>query len=123
MIEDGNSIAIELKSNIISRVIRSIENNDFQISDRSKNKIFMRRFRLNHSSVKNILLSLNHTSIVKIDEDHHELEFGEEPIIICKVRKTLINFHGESEEVTIYIKLKLFEDKIIPVISFHKDEF
>ena len=66
MIEDGNSIAIELKSNIISRVIRSIENNDFQISDRSKNKIFMRKFRLNHSSVKNILLSLIILQLLKL---------------------------------------------------------
>ena len=37
--------------------------------------------------------------------------------------KDLVNFHGEIENIKIYIKLKLIEDMVIPVISFHEAEF
>ena len=118
-----NSIEIQLKSIISEKIIRSIKNNDFEIVDRNKNKIFMRKYRLNHSSIKNILLSLDYSSVYKIDEDRQKEEFGQKPIIILKTAKELINFHGEAEEVTIYIKLKLFEDRVVPIISFHEAEF
>lgn len=104
-------------------MIKSIKNNDFEIVDRNKNKVFMRKYRLNHSSIKKILLSLDYSSICKIDEDKSKDEFGQKPIIILKTKKELINFHGESEEVTIYIKLKLLEDRVVPIISFHEAEF
>lgn len=83
----------------------------------------MRKFRLNPTTIKNILLNLDYSSFVKLDDDKNKDEYGEGPIIIFLINKSLINFHGESEEVKIYIKLKLLENKIIPIISFHEAEF
>ena len=83
----------------------------------------MRRFRLNYSAIKDILLSLEHSSFVRIDDDRNKDEYGEGPIAIFKISKKLINFHGEIEVVKIYIKIKLLENKIIPIISFHEAEF
>lgn len=104
-------------------MIQCINNNDFIISDRSKNKQFMRKFRLNHYAIKNILLNLEHSSFIRIDNDRSKEEYGEDPIVIFKISKNLVNFHGENEEVKIYIKLKLLVNKIIPIISFHEAEF
>ena len=42
---NGNNIEIQLKTRFVDKIKESIKNNDFEISDRSKNKIFMRRFR------------------------------------------------------------------------------
>lgn len=70
----------------------------------------MRRFRLNHSAIKIILLKLDYSSFVKIDEDRNKEQYGDGPIIIFLVKKELINFHGETEEVKIYIKIKLVEN-------------
>lgn len=84
----------------------------------------MRRFRLNHSSIKEILLSLDSSSsFYKIDEDRNKDNFGEGPVVILMTNKELVNFHGEIENIKIYIKLKLIEDMVIPVISFHEAEF
>ena len=58
-----------------------------------------------------------------IDDDRNKDEYGEGPIAIFKISKKLINFHGEIEVVKIYIKIKLLENKIIPIISFHEAEF
>ena len=120
---NGNNIEIQLKTRFVDKIKESIKNNDFEISDRSKNKIFMRRFRLNHSSIKEILLSLDYSSFYKIDEDRNKENFGESPVVILITNKELVNFHGEIENIKIYIKLKLIEDMVIPVISFHEAEF
>lgn len=120
---NGNNIEIQLKTRFVDKIKESIKNNDFEISDRSKNKIFMRRFRLNHSSIKEILLSLDYSSFYKIDEDWNKENFGEGPVVILITNKELVNFHGEIENIKIYIKLKLIEDMVIPVISFHEAEF
>ena len=120
---NGNNIEIQLKTRFVDKIKESIKNNDFEISDRSKNKIFMRRFRLNHSSIKEILLSLDYSSFYKIDEDRNKENFGEGPVVILMTNKDLVNFHGEIENIKIYIKLKLIEDMVIPVISFHEAEF
>ncbi len=104
-------------------MIRAIKKHGFIISDRSKNKQFMRRFRLNYSAIKNILLNLDYSSFVRIDDDRNKEEYGDGPIAIFKISKNLFNFHGESEVVKIYIKIKLLENEIIPIISFHEAEF
>jgi hypothetical protein len=83
----------------------------------------MRRYRLNYSAIKSILLNLDYSSFDRIDADRNKDEYGEGPIIIFIVNKNLINFHGEREDVKIYIKIKLLENQIIPIISFHKAEF
>lgn len=112
-----------MKISIVEKVVYSIENNGFKISDRNKNKQFMRKFRLNYSAIEKILLNLDHSSFVRIDDDRNKDEHGEGPIAIFKISKNLINFHGESEVVKIYIKIKLLENEIIPIISFHEAEF
>ena len=88
---------------IVENIKESIRNNDFEISDRSKNKIFMRKFRLNHSKIKNILLCLDSSSFHKIDEERNKEEYGEEPVVIFVSNKELVNFHGEIENIKIYI--------------------
>lgn len=108
---------------MIDIIKESVEKNDFIIVNRDKNKTFMRRFRLNHTSIKKILLSLNYLSIDKIDEDINKNEFGGDPIVVLIETCNLVNFHGENEEVRIYIKIKMIKDKVVPVISFHEAEF
>lgn len=120
---NGNSIEVQLKTSIVEKVVQSINKNNFIISPRIKNKQFMRKFRLKPSAIRKILLDLDYSSFVKIDDDRNKDEYGEGPIIVFLINKTLINFNGESEKVKIYIKIKLLENEIIPIISFHEAEF
>ena len=118
-----NIIEKKLKNKIINDIKESIRKNDFEISSRNKNKIFMRKFRLNHSKIKDILLSLDSSSFDKIDEERNKEEFGEDPVVIFITNKELINFHGIIENVRIYIKIKLVANVVVPIISFHEAEF
>ena len=83
----------------------------------------MRKFRLNHSRIKDILLRLDSSSFHKIDEERNKEEYGEEPVVIFMSNKELVNFHGIIENVKIYIKIKLVENMVVPIISFHEAEF
>lgn len=119
---NGNSLKQQVKIIYVDKVIKAIKNNGFIIEDRPKNKIFIRRFRLNPSSIKKILLKLNASSLYKIDDDRNKDYYGDEPVVFFILDEKLVNFHGEDEKVKIYIKIKLYEDDIVPVISFHEAE-
>ena len=112
-----------LTNKIITDFKTAIMNNDFEIVKREKNNYFIRRFRLNKSKIRHILLNLNETDFNKIDEELNSDLYGNGQIIIFLTNKKLTNFHGYDENVKVYIKVKLNENEIVPLISFHEAEF
>ena len=113
----------KLKNALIDDLKNLLLRNDFEVVHREKNRNFMRKFRLNKSKIRDILLALNQDDYYGYDSDENQNEYGQAPIIMFIVKTVLINFHGVEEEIEIYIKIKVRREGILPVISFHQAEF
>ena len=107
---------------ITNEIKEKIENYDFIVIPRDKNKDFKRMYRLNNSKIREILMSLTSHDYVEQVTDYDRLEHGCDPLVIFEKDVKLTNFHGVDEWVTIYVKIKDVEGKRVPVISFHKSE-
>ena len=77
---------------------------------------------MNKTKIKyNILSKISSNNFVSIETDNDSLKYGIEPVIIFHVNCNLINFHGEEENVIVYVKIKNCDDMIV-TISLHKCE-
>ena len=112
--QDVNRFLLEFKS--------LVEQGCFEVVKTAKNETTRRRFRLNKTRIKEILLMLNEDDFkYKLLDNDYE-KYGPAPLQVYKKNIQLINFTGEEEKVSLYIKIKEGQKSYIPIISFHEDD-
>ena len=105
----------------IKKFLELIENNRFQVIPRDKNEMFILKYDLNNSKIRNMLLCLEKDDIQYLAEDKEFLKYGNEPLIVFKKPYKLIDRYGNTKTCIVYIKIKNKEN-CLPIISFHLDE-
>ena len=99
-----------------------IEKGCFEVIKTNKNEITRRRFRLNKTKIKEILLTLNEEDFKYKLLDNSYGKYGPNPLQVYKKKIQLLNFNGEEEMISLYIKIKEGRENYVPIISFHEDD-
>ena len=95
----------------------------WKLQRREKNNQLFIDYILNREDVSEILLSLDVMDFCKADYNHHEQYPDEIVYVFGKDISLIPRFKQGICLVSIYIKLNLIKDKILFVVSFHKQEF
>ena len=106
----------------IKTIKEQISIGNFKIIRRDKNIDFIRKYRLNKEKIQEILLDLTEEDFYKEGKEKDEEKYGTVPVIIFIKDQLLVDFNGNDNVVKIYIKLKVYGEYKIPVISFHQSE-
>ncbi len=114
--------SIDIAEVITTGVKEMIRSNDFFVIPRDKNDDFIRKYRLNKSRIRAILLNLSKFDYVGETEDYGKDVHGDACLILFEKEIMLTDFHGIDRLVSIYIKIKEVENRKVPVISFHESE-
>lgn len=118
------SLSESSKKKLIDDLLLKIENNNFHVvfRENSKNKDFMRRFRIvDKEGVKEILKKISVDNLQSVEFDNEVIKYGLEELFIFHIECELIDFHGEENTVKVYVKIKNKENDM-PVISLHECE-
>ena len=118
------SLSESSKKKLIEDLLLKIENNSFHVvfRENSKNKDFMRRFRIvDKEGVKEILKKISVDNLQSVEFDNEVIKYGLEEVVIFHIECSLTDFHGEVNNVKVYVKIKNKENDM-PVISLHECE-
>lgn len=58
---------------------------------------------------------------MSIEFDNEVIKYGLEEVVIFHIECKLVDFHGDENDVKVYVKIKNKENNM-PVISFHECE-
>lgn len=103
-------------------LLSMINDNKFIIVRRDKNNMFMIKYRLDKDSVRDYILSkISVDNFIGEEFDNDTLRYGSEKVAIFYVECKLIDFHGNDNNVTVYVKIKEKKDNLV-TISIHEKE-
>ncbi len=118
------SLSKSNKKKLIDELLLKIEELNFHIvyRDDSKNKDFMRKFKIvDKKGAREILKKISIDNLQSIEYDDEVIKYGLEEVVIFHIECKLIDFHGDENNVKVYVKIKNKENDM-PVISLHECE-
>jgi hypothetical protein len=119
---------IDDKSNVevhkfLERVRSLLATNEFQISQRDKNREFLEKYKIKDHKIKEMLLALNDTDCIAIEPNNNPRYH--EALVYKFMKLYELDCFGDTHNVLVYIKSYIVEEKtydLVMVISFHEDE-
>ena len=113
------------KKKLVEELLIKINKLDFHIVYREdqKNKNFMKKYRIiDKKGALKVLEKISFYNLQSIEYDNDVLKYGSEEVVILYVYCELIDFHGDLNNIKVYVKIKNKENNL-PVISFHECEY
>lgn len=104
-----NSTSIKIINAYLIKIKKSVENGNFEVVNRKKNKKFLLENNLKSNDIINIIMSLSYDDFFdKIEEDRNE-----------KYKGLILKFRPVWKYKRLYIKVRIENDDTI-FISFHE---
>ena len=125
VIRIGNSLLpedLEKARSFLARIRPLLATKECLFKQSEKNILFDRCYPLTHEQKVNIIKTLAAEDCVKVEPNNNPRYAESE--VYAFIKTLMLPSYGEEEEVTLYIKMYLNEEKhydIVIVISFHSE--
>ena len=113
------------KKKLIDELLINIKNLNYHIVNRAdlKNKLFMSKYRIiNEKGTQIILEKISINNLISVEYDDDVIQYGTEEVVIFHIDCKLTDYHGDDNEVKVYVKIKNKKDNI-PIISLHECDY